>query len=87
MYIVQTKDLFNFRDVFMSSHPRVAFDYMKGLEKHHDKMFRIIKQQQRMDNLVLRIGENMACAFTDAAANMKDYAVNIRKVFPLNKKG
>lgn len=40
-----------------------------------------------MDNLVLRIGENMAGAFTDAAANMKDYAVNIRKVFPLNKKG
>jgi len=28
----------------MSSHPRVAFDYMKGLEKHHGKMFRIIKQ-------------------------------------------
>nr|DAR95779.1 MAG TPA: hypothetical protein [Caudoviricetes sp.] len=44
MYIVQTKDLFNFRDVFMSSHPRVAFDYMKGLEKHHGKVFRIIKQ-------------------------------------------
>ncbi len=29
----------------------------------------------------------MACAFKDAAANMKDYAVNIRKVFPLNMKG
>lgn len=29
----------------------------------------------------------MACAFKDAAANMKDYAVNIRKVLPLNKKG
>ena len=29
----------------------------------------------------------MVCAFTDAAANMKDYAVNIRKVFPPNKKG
>ena len=40
-----------------------------------------------MDNLVLRIGENIACAFTDAATNLKDYAVNIRKVFPLNKKG
>lgn len=87
MYIVQTKDLFNFRDVFMSSHPRVAFDYMRGLEKHHGKMFRIIKQQQRMDNLVLRTGENMACTFKDAAANMKDYAANIRKVFPPNKKG
>ena len=87
MYIVQTKDLFNSRDVFMSSHPRVAFDYMRGLEKHHGKMFRIIKQQQRMDSIVLRTGENMACAFKDAAANMKDYAVNIRKVFPLNMKG
>ncbi len=40
-----------------------------------------------MDNLVLCIGKNMACAFTDAAANMKDYTVNIRKVFPPNKKG
>ena len=30
MYIVQTKDLFNFRDVFVMSHPQVAFDYMKG---------------------------------------------------------
>ena len=37
MYIVQTKDLFNFRDVFVSSHPQVAFNYMKGLEKHHGK--------------------------------------------------
>ena len=44
MYIVQTTDLFNFRDVFVSSHPQVAFEYMKGLEKHHGKMFRIIKQ-------------------------------------------
>lgn len=87
MYIVQTKDLFNFRDVFASNHPQVAFDYMKRLENHHGKMFRIIKQQWRMDNLVLRTGENMACAFKDAAANMKDYAVNIRKVFPPNKKG
>ena len=87
MYIVQTKDLFNFRDVFASNHPQVAFEYMKGLESIHGKMFRIIKQQQRMDNLVLRTGENMACTFKDAAANMKDYAVNIRKVFPLNKKG
>lgn len=40
-----------------------------------------------MDSIVLRTGENMACAFNDAATNMKDYAVNIRKVFPLNKKG
>ena len=87
MYIVQTKDLFNSRDVFVSSHPQVAFEYMKGLESIHGKMFRIIKQQQRMDNLVLRTGENMACAFKDAAANMKDYAVNIRKVFSPNKKG
>lgn len=30
MYIVQTKDLFNFRDVFMSSHPQVAFEDLKG---------------------------------------------------------
>jgi len=44
MYIVQTTDLFSFRDVFASSHPRVAFEYMKGLEKHHGKRFRIIKQ-------------------------------------------
>ena len=45
MYIVQTTDLFNFRDVFVSSHPQVAFEYMKGLEKkHHGKVFRIIKQ-------------------------------------------
>ncbi len=44
MYIVQTKDLFNFRDVFASSHPQVAFDYMRGLENYHGKMFRIIKQ-------------------------------------------
>ncbi len=29
----------------------------------------------------------MACTFKDAAANMKDYAANIRKVFPPNKKG
>lgn len=29
----------------------------------------------------------MACTFKDAAANMKDYAVNIRKVFLPNKKG
>lgn len=87
MYIVQTTDLFNFRDVFASSHPQVVFEYMKGLENHHGKRFRIIKLQQTMDNLVLRTGENMACAFKDAAANMKDYAVNIRKVFPPNKKG
>lgn len=40
-----------------------------------------------MDSIVLRTGENMAGAFKDAAANMKDYAVNIRKVFPPNKKG
>ena len=87
MYIVQTNDLFNFRDVFISSHPQVAFEYMKLLEVVHGKRYRIIKQQQRMDNLVLRTGENMACTFKDAAANMKDYAVNIRKVFPPNKKG
>lgn len=87
MYIVQRTDLFNFRDEFASSHPRVAFEYMKGLEKCHGRVFRIIKQQQTMDNLILRTGENMACAFKDATANMKDYAVNIRKVFPPNKKG
>lgn len=40
-----------------------------------------------MDNLVLRTGENIACAFKDAAANMKDYAESIKRVFPLNKKG
>lgn len=44
MYVVQTTDLFNFRDVVASSHPQVAFEYMKGLEKIHGKMFRIIKQ-------------------------------------------
>lgn len=44
MYIVQTKDLFNFRDVFISSHPQVAFEYMKGLESVHGKRYRIIKQ-------------------------------------------
>lgn len=44
MYIVQTNDLFNFRDVFASNHPQVAFDYMKGLESIHGKVFRIIKQ-------------------------------------------
>lgn len=44
MYIVQTAYLFNFRDVFVSSHPQVAFEYMKGLEKHHGKVFRIIKR-------------------------------------------
>lgn len=44
MYIVQTNDLFNFHDVFASSHPRVVFEYMKGLGKHHGKVFRIIKQ-------------------------------------------
>ena len=44
MYIVQRTDLFSFRDVFASSHPQVDFEYMKGLEKHHGKMFRIIKQ-------------------------------------------
>lgn len=44
MYIVQKQDLFNFRDVFASNHPQVAFDYMKRLENHHGKMFRIIKQ-------------------------------------------
>lgn len=87
MYIVQTKDLFNFRDVFASNHPHVAFEYMKGLESIHGKMFRIIKQQQRMDNLVLRTGENMAGAFKAAAASMEDYAESIKRVFPLNKKG
>ena len=44
MYIVQTTDLFSFRDVFVSSHPQVAFEYMKGLVKHHGKVFRIIKR-------------------------------------------
>ena len=44
MYIVQTNDLFNFRDVFMSSHPQVAFEYMKGLESVHGERYRIIKQ-------------------------------------------
>ena len=44
MYIVQTADLFNFRDVFVPSHPQVAFDYMKGLESVHGKRYRIIKQ-------------------------------------------
>lgn len=44
MYIVHRKDLFNFRDIFASSHPQIAFEYMKGLEKHHRKVFRIIKQ-------------------------------------------
>lgn len=44
MYIIQTNDLFNFRDVFMSSHQQVAFEYMKGLEEAHGKRYRIIKQ-------------------------------------------
>lgn len=44
MYIVQTTYLFNFRDVFMSNHPQVAFEYMKGLESVHGKRYRIIKQ-------------------------------------------
>lgn len=44
MYIVQTTDLFNFRDVLVSSRPQVAFEYMKGLEKYYGKVFRIIKQ-------------------------------------------
>lgn len=43
MYIVQKQDLFNFHDVFMSSHPQVAFEYMKGLEVAHGRVFRIIK--------------------------------------------
>ena len=44
MYIVQTTDFFNFREVFISSHPQVAFEYMKGLEGVHGKRYRIIKQ-------------------------------------------
>lgn len=44
MYVVQRTDLFNFCDVFASSHPQVAFEYMSGLEKVHGRMFRIIKQ-------------------------------------------
>ena len=44
MYIVQTTDLFNFHDVFISSHPQVAFEYMKGLESVHGKRYKIIKQ-------------------------------------------
>lgn len=44
MYIVQRIDLFSFRDVFASSHPQVAFEYMKGLESLHGKRYRIIKQ-------------------------------------------
>lgn len=44
MYVVQRIDLFNFRDEFASSHPRVAFEYMEGLEKCHGRVFRIIKQ-------------------------------------------
>lgn len=43
MYIVQKQDLFNFRDVFMSSHPQIAFEYMSGLEQIHGRVFRIIK--------------------------------------------
>nr|DAQ31446.1 MAG TPA: hypothetical protein [Caudoviricetes sp.] len=44
MYIVQTNDLFNFRNIFASSHLHVAFEYMKGLESVHGKRYRIIKQ-------------------------------------------
>lgn len=44
MYIVQTNDLFSSCDVFASSHPQVAFEYMKELEWVHGKIFRIIKQ-------------------------------------------
>ena len=47
MYIVQTTDLFNFRDVFVSSHPQVAFEYMKGLESVHGKRYRIIKRYKK----------------------------------------
>ncbi len=43
MYIVQKQDLFNFHDVFASNHPKNAFEYMKGLEQIHGKVFRIIK--------------------------------------------
>jgi len=47
MYIVQQQDLFNFRDVFASSHPQVAFEYMKGLESVHGKRYRIIKRYKK----------------------------------------
>ena len=31
MYVVQSQDLFNFRDEYVSSHPDIAFYCMKGL--------------------------------------------------------
>lgn len=44
MYVVQSQDLFNFRDEFASNHPHIAFEYMKGMESVHGKKYRIIKR-------------------------------------------
>lgn len=44
MYIVQSKDLFGFRDEFSVNHPHVAFSYMKDLERTYGKRYRIIKK-------------------------------------------
>lgn len=44
MYIVQSQDIFNFRDEFVASYPQIAFNYMKKMESCHGKKYRIIKR-------------------------------------------
>lgn len=44
MYIVQSLDLFGFRDEFASSNSQIAFNYMKQVEKLHGKKYKIIKK-------------------------------------------
>lgn len=44
MYVVQSQDLFNFRDEYASSHPDIAFNYMKVLESIHGKKYRVLKR-------------------------------------------
>ena len=44
MYIVQSQEIFSFRDEFVASHPRVAFEYMEQMESVHGKKYRIIKR-------------------------------------------
>lgn len=43
MYAVQKQDLFGFSSELVTSHPHIAFDVMKELEKTHGKQYRIIK--------------------------------------------
>ena len=40
MYVVQSQDLFNFRDEYASSHPDIAF----VLESIHGKKYRVLKR-------------------------------------------